>query len=331
MSKTPTPPSCSIVSFDYTDFDVLLNTSVFYRLAGYYLIPPSFNPHSDLLVILRGSPSVVQPEFHGLIHIYDYVREFTVDYRAFFPNASSITLISLVFPSSSSPTFDHFVFGYLPVFPQIWRLSLKNPKSSKPVHISNFKPMNEDSFQKQLLTNIQLGLITVYGSKWERVNIRTSPLSYLSANRLLSKSMLCFGLMYPYQRGATLSGRMWQAPIQGCVVITEPGTNLLHCPGVLEVKDFLSIPSTLVKDPLILSDLASDFWYSHTLALANDLNLHLNFNVLSREILRSRWQLFVQHLTFVWNLNVFSRYLRLRRRLILKLKHLLTSFLKSKA
>jgi len=106
------------------------------------------------------------------------------------------------------------------------------------MHISHFKPMAQDKYQQELLKLIKSGIVRVYGKKWDKVGIKAKPLSYWQVNKMFAASSTCYGLMYPYQRGKTLSGRMWQAPLHGCFVISEAGTNIAGCPGVIEVSSF---------------------------------------------------------------------------------------------
>jgi hypothetical protein len=289
---------CSILSLDYFDIDVFLNVFVFYRLAGFRISRSPCLKDASLLVLLRGIPQQVSPHYQGDVHVYDYVKETQVDYREFFPHARSITYISLSEPLNKSST-DQYVYGYLPVFPSIWTRDQPSKTIVKPVHISNFKPMMSDFYQQQLLSLIHASRVTVYGSKWSSVRVSAKPISYLHANHLLASSCFCFGLMYPYQRGTSLSGRMWQAPLHGCLVISELGTNIFNCPGVLESSTFeldhFSIPLT----PSRLAYEARSFWHKKTLKLANDLSLTLNFKYLPISIMITHFLLIRQHMSFL--------------------------------
>ncbi|MFN6337640.1 MAG: hypothetical protein ACK41W_02770 [Cyanobacteriota bacterium] len=321
---------CNILSFDYSDFDVYLNVRAFYSLCGYAKIRRSYSSDSSLVVVLRGSPPHLFPDYHGILHVYDYVREFSIDYRTFFPNASSIIYVS-IHPTDTLSISDQFLYGYLPVLPQLWLANaLPCANSHTPVHIGNYKPIVNDSFQEQLISLIKNRIVTVYGGKWDRRNIKATPVSYLMANSILSRSPLCFGLMYPYQRGSSLSGRMWQAPLHGCPVISEPGTNCFDCPGVIEVADFLTISlrSHLPIDRSALSHAASAFWLKKTELLAKDLNLNLVLNRKSirKQILVSRCLLFSQHIVFLWSTYVAPFFGRFKSRLASKLRYIKSCF-----
>lgn len=289
---------CCILSFDYFDFDVFLNVFVFYRVAGFRISRSSCLRDCSLLVVLRGIPQQVTPDFHGDVHVYDYVKEYQVDYRDFYPQARSITYISLSEPTIRS-SGDHYVYGFLPVFPSIWTRDQPSKTVVKPVHISNFKPLDSDFYQQQLLSLIHANRVTVYGSKWLSVCVSARPISYLKANHLLASSSFCFGLMYPYQRGTSLSGRMWQAPIHGCLVISELGTNIFNCPGVLESStyelDHFSIPS----NPSKLAFEARFFWHKKTLQLADDLALTFYPEYFSTSIMLSHLLLIRHHIVFL--------------------------------
>jgi hypothetical protein len=306
-----TQPQCNVLSFDYLDFDVYLNIQAFYRLAGYKVVRHADLSSSDLVVILRGQPTSIYSEYTGAIHVYDYVKEFSIDYSSYFPLASLIYSISIdSYPSNLDSGSRRLVrvSGFLPVIPEIWARPDLRKSISKPLHIGNFKPIPEDSYQKQLIYLSRLDEIKVFGSKWDKVGISTRSLSYKSANRLLAKAQHCFGLMYPYQRGRSLSGRMWQAPINGCYVISEPGTNIFNCPGVIEAHDYVDILHRLPGDSSSVSAESVIFWTKQTHKLARDLQLSLRLFSLKNEVQRARYLLFKQHLEFYWSLYVITSY-----------------------
>jgi hypothetical protein len=273
-------PSCRIISSDYLDRDVYLNVRGFYEAAGFRLLE-SADGDPDLLVVLRGDNGTEAQDFRGPIHLYDYVREYTVDWARRFPAASSITLISLVAPPAppADPRLRH-VRCYLPVIPELWTSGAPRRRGG-PVHVSNYKRMPGDRFQEELLALIHSGLIGVHGGRWELVGVRARPLSYRQANRLIASSSCCFGLMWPYQRGTTLSGRMWQAPLNGCFVLSEPGTNVLACPGVIECQHFDTGTAALTFSSEHCEALAREaaaFWRGHTEEIAAALGLDLRLD-----------------------------------------------------
>jgi hypothetical protein len=97
--------------------------------------------------------------------------------------------------------------------------------------------MAGDAYQAQIIVLIRAGKVDVYGNGWQKVGIRTKFLSYWDANKEIAQARAVIGLMYPFQRGKTISGRMWQAPLNGTRVITEPKTNVYACPGLVDADD----------------------------------------------------------------------------------------------
>ncbi|KEF42994.1 MAG: hypothetical protein ER33_03765 [Cyanobium sp. CACIAM 14] len=303
------PARCHILSIDFQDLDVIWNVTLFYQAAGYSVSRDAQADGQtsagaiDLLVILRGDPGPSHQEHEGDVHIYDYVKELQVDWRRCFPRARRIQLVSLFRPPSL-PEGIHWIKGYLPVIPEFWQLSPFRKRLGRPVHIANFKPIGDDPFQRDLAELARRELVEVHGRHWDRLDLRTQGLSYLEANRLLARSWSCFGLMYPYQRGTTLSGRMWQAPLHGCLVISEKGTNPLGLPGVLEVERFgpetlLSIAS--IRECLEIREAATRFWKEATSALARQLELPHRVAPSTLQLAACRREMLAQHRRIVWD------------------------------
>lgn len=304
-------PHCCIFSFDYLDFDVYLNVQLFYRMAGYGISTDIST--SELIVVLRGIPPKTYEDYKHVVHVYDYVKEHNINYRDYFPSASLLFYISV----DSQPIcteYDISIPRYLPIFPSLWvsARSLNKQRNHVPLHIGNYKPLSDDFFQSQILSLARTGQLHIYGAKWSKVNIHSSPISYYFANRLLSQAFYCFGLMYPYQRGRSLSGRMWQGPINGCFVISEIGTNIFNCPGVIEVSHYSQNFSYLQDYSSQLAIDARSFWDQQTLALASDLQLDINHALSQTLSHQARLLLYRQHCEFVWSHSVVERYKVLR-------------------
>jgi hypothetical protein len=69
---------------------------------------------------------------------------------------------------------------------------------------------------------------------------------------------------------------MWQAPLSGCYVFTELSSNILNCPGVIEVESYKETVNELktkkfekINIPEVIL-----FWNKHTNELADKLNLN---------------------------------------------------------
>jgi hypothetical protein len=116
--------------------------------------------------------------------------------------------------------------------------------------------------------------------------------------------------MYPYQRGKTLSGRMWQAPLHGCFVISEEGTNISHCPGVVEVSDFnadnLAAFDRSIEKCKALAAEAAKYWATATQKLAEELGLAVSSDKPSDSSIGAcKREIFLQHIGFFFR-NVKS-------------------------
>lgn len=304
---------CRIVSSDYLDKDVYLNIRAFYRASGYRLITSAVSGDrgADLLVVLRGDNGTEFQDFCGDIHVYDYVKEYVVDWGSRYPKADHITVVSLAASSLVSAVGSQDLGeaaritrldAYLPVIPALWSCRWRF-KRLQPIHVSNFKRMGSDPYQLDLLSLIRAGTIAAYGGHWDLVGVRTHPLSYRQANHVLAASVSCFGLMWPYQRGRTLSGRMWQAPLNGCFVLSERGTDILGCPGVLERDAFDLSSANLEFSVQACRQLAHDaaaFWESHTRSLAAGLGLNPALSLVGRGLWPEKVRLLIWDFEFRW-------------------------------
>jgi hypothetical protein len=296
-------PRCHILSLDFQDLDVIWNVRLFYLAAGYSLLREWDDSDPQLLVILRGDPGLSHKDYGGTVHVYDYVKELQVDWRSRFPHAREIRLISLLRPAVL-PEGVRWVQGYLPVIPEFWQQPPFRKRAGRPLHIANFKPMGDDPYQQDLAHLARRGLVEVHGRHWDRLGLRTNGLSYLEANRRLAGAYCCYGLMYPYQRGTTLSGRMWQAPLHGCLVISEKGTNPFGLPGLLEVDRFA--PDTLMSVASIrecwqVRIEATRFWQGATVELARQLDLPAYRGPSAAQLASCRRDRYSQHRRVVWS------------------------------
>ncbi len=294
------PKRCNILSYDYLDIDVFWNVKLFYQAAGYRVEKNSSSSQHDLLVMLRGDPGTSLVSYTGIVHVYDYVKELRFDWRSRVPNATKIFIVTL--SKSDEHEGLQLVRGYLPIIPELWQEKPFRKLRGRPLHISNYKPIRNDAYQLDLVRLAQNHLIRVFGNKWDQADIPAHGVSYWQANRIIAKAFSCYGLMYPYQRGTTLSGRMWQAPLNGCFVITEEGTNRFGCPGLIEVKSYgpdtlLSVES--IRSCWVLREQATKYWRQQTVAIAKGLDLDIDGDILAIQSLQTRKEIFRHHLDFM--------------------------------
>lgn len=299
-------PLCHLMSYDYQDQDVIINCRLFYSAAGYRARVNPSQDDCELLVVLRGDPEARHQAYRGRVHVYDYEKGRVIDWRQRFPAAAEIVLISPERPAGNDglPSIE----AYVPVMASFWQVHGPRQRRQRLLHLANYKFISDDRYHRQLISLIRSGWVDVHGGNWQHVGITTRPLSYWAANRQLAACRWCIGLMYPNQRGRSLSGRMWQAPLQGCHVISEVGTNLLGCPGVLEVSDYTQacIDAVPLLPPELLRQQATRFWQARTQGLADRLGLSLS-RPSRREWLRCRRQLLageLQQLATDWRARV---------------------------
>ena len=191
--------------------------------------------------------------------------------------------------------------SYLPVIPSLWQIPFQKDYH-KFVYIANYQPIGDDSYQCDLLQLIQKGLVKAFGAHWDKINVPTQQLTHHETNQMLGHSFSCYSLMHPSQRGRHISSRMWKAPINGCFVFSEVGTNIYDCPGVVEVDGFTL--ETIEKEyPLAACRLLSHesilFWERSTKELSMNLGLSSQFSVPPKQIRAMKRKLYYQHLCAV--------------------------------
>lgn len=286
---------CRIDSYDWADSDVIINASFFYEACGYqikkgyagillyevrgYRVKKFYDSSKlDILVVLRGRPAGVDKNVKCPVHVYEYTKnreDEGTDWRYFFPAAQEIVVISLSQPLCRG--WGRWVKAYIPVIPDFWQTG-NCSKQETPVHIANYKPMAGDAYQAQIIYLIKAGKIQVYGNNWHKAGIKAKSLSYWDAGKKMAHACSVIGLMYPFQRGKTISGRMWQAPLNGTLVFTEPKTDIYSCPGLVEAED---LEKALVDKPNIqpaeLAEAARKFWLEQNAYLAQSLGLVIEY------------------------------------------------------
>mgnify|MGYP001806491278 CR=1 FL=1 len=292
--------NCWVMSYDYVDLDVFLNILVFYRSAGYRVHLNRTPASGDLLVLLRGDPGESLTGHCGDVHIYDYVKEHSIDWAERLPAASRIRLVSLTAPAHAEGL--EWLRGYLPVVPEIWQQPLPRRRQSRPLHIANWKPLRHDPYQAQIMELVRSGFLEVYGGKWDRLGVETHGLSYLEANSRLAGARCCYGLMYAYQRGTTILRDVYKRQLNGCVVFSEEGTGPEGIPGVITVERFEPANlDCLPEEPSAesLAREAATYWRQATRCLAEGLGLTLSRQPSPLAVMACRWRLQRQHMVTV--------------------------------
>jgi len=263
------------------DKDVYINTRIFYKRAGYKYIGIN-KVNADLIVVLRGNPQNIM-YYDGIVHIYDYVKNSTANWKYYFPDADKIFLISLSHYKESLGVLN--VFSYLPVIPEFWQKISRNPQSRIPIsHIGSYKEIKNDSITKSFVQVLVNKDVKVFGNNWHLVGIKTHGIAHYEANLKFATSDLTLGIMYPYQRGKTLSSRAWHGPIHGCMILsseedrvtglTIPGNHYTMNNNWEESVDYCLSNKRREQ----IRNEATEFWEKETNKLANILNLDFTTN-----------------------------------------------------
>lgn len=269
-------PSYSIHFEDMYDKDVYINIRVFYARCGFRYIGAN-RLDAKLIVVLRGTQSSLQL-YRGLIHVYDYVKNKSLDTSSLSSPHNRVKIISMTFENTTNDTH---IFGYLPVIPEFWqRLVIGiNNKSLGLTHIGSYKGL-KDRVQDELVGIIKKRSVKVYGFNWSQAGILAEGISHLKANVRYKQSKGTLGLMYDYQRGKTLSSRAWHGPIHGCPLISHKSEKVIgfeEIPGLMFVDNFeldYDYIFTNVDTQLLKSE-ATKYWNDHNILLAEKLGLSL--------------------------------------------------------
>lgn len=197
---------------------------------------------ADLLVITRAlDREIFLSAFHYyLIHIYDYAG---LDYDALIRSVDhSKTFIFCTAESRKQrltgmldfPADQVFV-AMPPVKIKMWSNKMKTIKYEM-VHIGNYKIINDiDITGKGFNDAIIDNQVQVWGSGWKMPKkFYHGKAGLFQVSGIYSQSEFAFGLMYPFQREVTFSGRFWHAPLNGCTLLSEPGYFTLSIPGIVE-------------------------------------------------------------------------------------------------
>lgn len=263
--------TCLIYGHDGLDLDVTYNLTSFYKGLGFKVFFSRKLYKADLLVVLRALDLEIDiSAFHySLVHVYDYTGW---DYDAFVRTIDhSITFIfctseikkarlteKLNFPQ------DQIFIALPPVDVTLWSKKLKDVKYNL-IHIGNFKEITEiDNINVQFNKAIGHFKIHVWGSGWMVNNdLYHGKAGLFQVSSIYSKSEFAFGLMYPFQREVTFSGRFWHAPLNGCFLLSEPGLYTQKMPGIIETDYSINDVTKKIEgnfDRKTLQKESQEFW-----------------------------------------------------------------------
>ena len=288
---------CTIVGFPGNDAGIAVGAKRLYSLAGFDVsVRDGHLEEADLLVILRGSvPWDCDYSRYKSIHVYSYVcpQDFSYEYLSNHANVTVIsTCSSYIHPSlcSSSDYNKVNIISYPPVFPEMWFRGMDTSLDPrKPfIHIGHFKGgharvISKDEQQLAFLAYLAVVKADVYGRFWESIipdEMRKGELKQEDVTSIYSQYKYALGIMYDYQRVCSFSGRFFEAPLAGCLLLTEAIPGELPAPPGVFLVDYTKV-STIMnvlnnhKKAKILQQQAYKFWFNETLKLADRLGLDI--------------------------------------------------------
>jgi len=236
--------TCLIYGHNGLDLDVTFNLVAFYKKAGLSVFYARELHDADVLVVLRAvdSPIDLSPFNFGVIHIFDYggwdYNTFigSIDHSKTYIFCTSGEKRNRIIHHTSFPENRIFV-GFPPVATRLWMADLKKNEYQF-VHIGNYKPIKEpDRYKENFNKAVIDQKVNVWGLDWTGIiskDLYHGKAGQFSVSGIYAKSAWGLGLMYPFQRDVTFSGRFWHAPLNGCQLLSEPGVCTKNIPGVIE-------------------------------------------------------------------------------------------------
>ena len=282
-----------IFGADGFDPDVARNISALYSELGLYPFRSREMRAATVLCIER-TPTVALeiPRHYQRVHIFDYV---CADNAQFLAALEARAGLSVYVPSAArratvlqaAPHLEPFIHVALPpVRPSLWIAKRGAGRSPDIVHIGHYKPSyngGTDTQSRRFLEAIVESAARVWGNGWQSAGLEPSrvmgrlPLKRVSS--VYSTSSLALGMMYPFQRELTISGRMWHAPLNGCTVFSEALPAGYALPGntLVDYGEWLDAGCRRPEgSPGKLADEALRFWLAQYEAWIRTMSSDLN-------------------------------------------------------
>jgi hypothetical protein len=235
--------TCLIFGHDGLDIDVMMNLRSLYRSLGFKVAYGTRITRVDLLVVQRVPARRLNVHASQPVHVWDYVGTPIADVTSELAGRANATIFTssdasrealLEIVPSAAPNL-HTCLP--PVDTRIWVAPPTDLKYDA-VHIGNFKPsykQADDPLTAEFLDRLRRLRADIWGAGWS--NMPDVKLHGVATQREVSSiyaaSQIALGQMYPFQRSTTLSGRFWHAPLNGCVLVSEPSVYSDTVPGVV--------------------------------------------------------------------------------------------------
>lgn len=279
--------SCRILGTDGFDLDVLHNLVRFYRRLGARPVLAREPGPADLLVVQRPSDRPLDLRSYRAVHLWDYVGTPIDQLLAASSGAERMTVFTTSqrradeLRDTAGSSGARLVVLPPPVDVDLWRSPLRSIEH-RAVHIGNFKPYyadGSDRYASRFLAALQTERAPVWGAGWRIPDVDArGRLGQFSVSTVYTRSAVAFGMMYPFQRDISFSGRFWHAPINGCRILSEPSVYAGSWPGVVET-DYSAAEVAAALEPTagreLVRDEALSFWRAHWTAALADVGARL--------------------------------------------------------
>lgn len=269
-------PSCRIWGVDGFDLDVVHNLVAFYRreLGLHPVLSAAASP-ADLLVVQRPPSHPVDLRGFGAVHVWDYVGQPIDALVADSPGAERMTVFcasearARELTPAAARSGAQILPLVAPVPVDLWRSPRRTVRYGT-VHIGNHKPYYRgggDEYAARFFAALERARADVWGADWGDHRLHThGSLGLFRVSGVYAASSVAYGMMYPFQRSISFSGRFWHAPLNGCVLLSEPSLYAGEWPGVLST-DYTEddITRAVASAPAAneVRDAAATFWQSH--------------------------------------------------------------------
>lgn len=290
------------------DLDVQINLSLFYSQYGAITVSKTKKSKpAELLVIMRCTSLQNYLDLDCPIHIYDYSKTINTE-PLNSNNFKDVTLITLdrQLITSLEGNSISCIYSYHPVNVDFWKSrECKKNKVAEIVHIGNHKiAQMDDMVQKNFNEYVKRNNVTIYGQNWDFITSNRGPIPFYMVSKIYAKSNIAVGVMYDYQRSKTLSGRMWQGPINGCAVISEAVPDKMEIPGVIvtELNNIeIDIACKRNQNSQKIISASRDYWRTESDRLAAELNMKVSKSykhAYRKEYLKSKTGLLLRAVKF---------------------------------
>lgn len=278
---------------------MLINLHSFYIDLGFRVSISRKFHFADIICVSR-TPKDLNNDLlrYNRIHVFDYVCNDNMDFLSSLETHQGATIYVPSLERLRQIEKQHPLLGKKmevllpPVCTQKWISKKPMIRNFDFVHIGNYKHYYQnksDHYANAFLKQIETGLIQVWGRGWpENKNMtRPSHASLFDVRDIYRSSHVALGMMYPHQRNLTVSGRFWQAPLNGTFVLSEPNEITNGIPGVIQTdynQDLTVYKKSISTEQHIqLEEAAKLFWdnqYEYALELVSRVTTsQLTFNL----------------------------------------------------